>query len=105
MRWTVLAICLAIPVFARAEEAQVVQWDSTDKSMADYIADGFELKAVTENYGRALAEPNAAIGNLFYLQKANVLVLCTEVETLFASHLTGRSSRRCFLNVRPHDAK
>jgi hypothetical protein len=30
----------------------------------------FELKAVVANYSRAATDPNAAVGNLYYLQKA-----------------------------------
>jgi hypothetical protein len=104
MRLVALAFCLLVPVVAYAEDPQLVQWDRTDKSLADYIADGFELKAVVANYGRASTNPNAAVGSLYYLQKATALVTCTDVEILNNGELTGRTSRTCFRNVQPHPA-
>ena len=61
------------PVAQPSSEGHPTKWATTDKSMADYVNDGFELKTVVyEPPESKSAEPDVH----YFLQKKTQLVRC-----------------------------
>jgi hypothetical protein len=55
-------------------EGRPHKWVAVEKSLADFVADGFELKAVV--YDSSETEPKAEPDVHYFLQKSTILVRC-----------------------------
>jgi hypothetical protein len=61
----------------RLAQSPVTQWNRTDKSMYDYISEGYVLKAKSEN--SAVTTPmTLLLVQMYILQKAGSVVKCHE---------------------------
>jgi hypothetical protein len=58
-------------------QSSVTQWDRTDKSMHDYISEGYELKAKSDN-SAVPAPTTLLLIQMYMLQKAGSMVKCHE---------------------------
>lgn len=66
-----LAAVLTMPAAALAQEEPV--WEETDQTLADYLADGFQVVAVTRQEG--------LYATYFYLQNGSRFVYCGDFKS------------------------
>ena len=81
-RWywaTAFTLCVILSGGGRGSaqptsEGQPHKWVAVEKSLADFVADGFELKTVV--YDASLTNPKSEPDVHYFLQKATTLVRC-----------------------------
>lgn len=76
--------------------ADQLQWEKNDKAMADFVAEGYELKAITTSQNAA------GSWTTYFLQKAGKLVKCDQ-----AYFLASQNNKviGCFDLAKPFEAK